>query len=418
MVVVGGGLAGLAAAARLAKTGRRVVLYERGDALGGTWAPVALGPSGALVDAAPAVIGFPAPWRDLFRKSGRPLEVELARAGYALVPAAAPRLAFADGSELVLPADRGGQYDALVRACGLAPAARWRDLLDGLDEVWQALRPRGFEVEREAKTLTATARRRLWYRHNVADLAERVAHPRLRALVRSVAYRQGSSPERAPALAAVGLALDRRFGRWQIQAQKPDRGDDGRSSVLTEALVDRLALRRVDVRTGVEVAGIEHERGGDLVVAGADGARPAAAVVLAVDPWQAVRLVRPGANGLVSLRGLRPAAAPQVTHHLCAPPTQPGETVALDDDGVPVLTYRWRSGRLGVTSTHDYHQTTRRPAYGVDGRGFRRWLRRPGPHTAVPQVYYAGPASPAGPDAAPVLLSAALAVYAVAGRPR
>ena len=418
VVVVGGGLAGLAAAARLAKTGRRVVLYERGDALGGAWAPAALGPSGVLVDAAPAVIGFPAPWRDLFRKSGRPLEAELARDGYALVPAAPPRLAFADGCELVLPADRGEQYEALVRSCGPAPAARWRDLLDGLDEVWQALRPRGFEAELEAKTLTAAARRRLWHRHSVADLGERVAHPRLRALVRSAAYRQGTSPERAPALTAVGLALDRRFGRWQIQAREPGRGDDGRSSVLTRALVDRLILRGVDVRIGVEVVGIERERDGGLVVGGTDGPRPASAVVLTVDPWEVVRLVRPGVRGLVSLRGLRPASAPQVSHHLCAAPTRPEQTVALDGDGVPVLTYRWRSGRVGVASTHDYRRPSRRPAYGLDVRGFRGWLARPGPDTAMPQVYYAGPASPAGPDAAPVLLSAALAVYAVAGRPR
>ena len=81
--MVGGGLAGMAAAARLAKSGYPVELHERSDRLGGRWAASAL-PSGPLVDAAPAVLGFPAPWRDLFRKSGRPLEAELARQGYAL----------------------------------------------------------------------------------------------------------------------------------------------------------------------------------------------------------------------------------------------------------------------------------------------------------------------------------------------
>ena len=80
VVVIGGGLAGLAAAARLAKAGHRVELYERSETLGGSWAPYRLA-SGVMVDDAPSIIGFPAPWRDLFRKSGRPLEAELARMG-------------------------------------------------------------------------------------------------------------------------------------------------------------------------------------------------------------------------------------------------------------------------------------------------------------------------------------------------
>ena len=71
VIVVGGDLAGLAAAARLAKAGHLVELYERSDTLGGTWAPYRL-LSGHLINNAPPIIGFPAPWRDLFRKSGRP----------------------------------------------------------------------------------------------------------------------------------------------------------------------------------------------------------------------------------------------------------------------------------------------------------------------------------------------------------
>jgi cation diffusion facilitator CzcD-associated flavoprotein CzcO len=38
VIVIGGSLAGLAAAARLAKAGHAVELYERSDELGGTWA--------------------------------------------------------------------------------------------------------------------------------------------------------------------------------------------------------------------------------------------------------------------------------------------------------------------------------------------------------------------------------------------
>ena len=40
VIVIGGGLAGLAAAARVAKAGHLVELYERSDTLGGSWAPI------------------------------------------------------------------------------------------------------------------------------------------------------------------------------------------------------------------------------------------------------------------------------------------------------------------------------------------------------------------------------------------
>src|SRR5215210_5221956 len=132
VVVIGGSLAGLAAAARLAKAGHRVELFERADQLGGRWSARPLGTGPVMVDDAPAVIGFPAPWRDLFRKSGRPLEAELGRLGYALVPAPSAVLVFPDGSELTWPADRGGQHSALTTAYGRAVAAAWQDFVDRL----------------------------------------------------------------------------------------------------------------------------------------------------------------------------------------------------------------------------------------------------------------------------------------------
>src|SRR5215212_5064559 len=160
VIVIGGGLAGLAAAARLAKAGHAVELYEQSDRLGGSWAPYEL-ESGITVDDAPSVVGFPAPWRDLFRKSGRPLEAELARQGYALSPAEPAVVVFADGTELVWPADRGAQHSALRAVYGNAAAARWQDLVDRLDRVWQTLRPLGWEAERQEAGLTRAVRRDL-----------------------------------------------------------------------------------------------------------------------------------------------------------------------------------------------------------------------------------------------------------------
>ncbi|HET9647174.1 MAG TPA: NAD(P)-binding protein, partial [Microlunatus sp.] len=177
VVVIGGGLAGLAAAARLAKQRHSVELFEQGDQLGGAWAPRQLGPT--TVDDAPAVIGFPAPWRDLFRKSGRPLETELTRCGRTLEPASPPRYVFADGTSLALPTERGEQHEALAAAYGVTVAAAWRDLLDDLDPTWQALRPLGIEQQLSDRRQAARAARGLRPKGTVADLAARAPHPQL-----------------------------------------------------------------------------------------------------------------------------------------------------------------------------------------------------------------------------------------------
>ena len=74
-MVIGGGYGGMASAARLAKLGHQVTLVEASDRLGGALVPVTQ--DGFTWDGGPAYTLLPAVMRDLFRKSGRPLEREL-----------------------------------------------------------------------------------------------------------------------------------------------------------------------------------------------------------------------------------------------------------------------------------------------------------------------------------------------------
>jgi phytoene dehydrogenase-like protein len=421
VIVIGGGLAGLAAAARLAKAGHAVELYEQSDSLGGTWAPYQL-ESGVTVDDAPSIIGFPAPWRDLFRKSGRPLEAELARMGYALAPAEPARLIFADGAELTLPADRGGQYSALADAYGRSVAERWQQLIDRFGEVWQTLRGLGFEAElRNRRQLNRRARRTLFgpgrFRRGltVADLASSIDHQHLRALIRSMAYRTGSRPEHTPAFAAVELYLVRTFGRWQVQPLEGDaRLDVGRSSVLVEALTARLALRKVTLHLSCRIEGVTVRNRRAIAVVASDGERAAAAVVATCDPWQTFNTLMPLAAPRTRgrLRELSPAAAPTITHEQVTIPTAPvTETVTLTETGVPTVTYLRQAADSGIRTVQDCKQMFPRRAYGVAWNGFRSWLRRPPVTTEVAGLYTAGPFSPAGASASSVVLSAALAAY-------
>ena len=417
IVVVGGGPAGMATAARLAKAGHAVSLFEREDALGGRWRATAE-PGVGLVDQVPAVLPFPAPWRDLFRKSGRPLEAELARTGHELVAAPPTRYRFADGSELELPAERGGQYSALVGAYGPVAAARWRDLLDALDDVWQVLRPLGLEQELTGRaSLPRTVRQRLWARRSLAWLAAGLEEPHLTALLRSLAHRHGSVPERTPAWVAVDAAVSRTFGHWHVRAADGRHPEDtGRSSVLTETLAGRLATRRVQVQLAAPVRELQVRSGRVIGVRTDDGLHPADAVVVTTDPWHLVDELLPRPLGRPLRRAahrLQPAGAPTVSHARSAEPAaEVTETVELSATGVPVVTYRRPVPGGSVTSRHDHARPVPTPGAGVAWQGFRRWTDRPPVRTAVPGLLTAGPSSPGGGGPSQVILSAALAAAA------
>jgi UDP-galactopyranose mutase len=412
VVVVGGSIAGMAAAARLAKLGHPVQLFEARDRLGGSWA--AYKQEGVPVDDAPSVLHFPAPWRDLFRKSGRPLEAELARTKVALTPAEPARYVFGDGSELVLPSERGDQYYALADAYGAAVASRWRDLVDDLVQVWQTLRPLGLEGELRDRGQLAPHRATLRARQSISQLADDLAEPHLAALVRSVAFRLGSHPDRTPAWCAVELAVQRTFGRWCITSAQP--GQTGRSSVLVEALASRLALRKVAVQLGASVTRIDTAAPRGAVVTLADGTSVlAAAVVCTVDPWQTYTelLGPPGWRTRRTMRHWEPASAPHVAHHLVDERTATvSETVALTGDGCPTITYARPSGDLTLRSVHDYADPTPRRSAGLAWHGFNSWLDRPPVSTETPGLFLAGPFSRAGAAASAVVLSGALASYA------
>ncbi|GAA2724643.1 phytoene desaturase family protein [Cellulomonas aerilata] len=72
VVVVGGGIGGLAASALLARAGHRVTLLEGSSELGGKSRRVLLG--GERIDTGPSLVTFPAVWDELLRRldDGRP----------------------------------------------------------------------------------------------------------------------------------------------------------------------------------------------------------------------------------------------------------------------------------------------------------------------------------------------------------
>ena len=66
VVVVGGGISGLAAAALLGRAGHRVTLLEANDHLGGKSRRVVL--EGQRMDTGPSLVTFPGVWEELLRR--------------------------------------------------------------------------------------------------------------------------------------------------------------------------------------------------------------------------------------------------------------------------------------------------------------------------------------------------------------
>lgn len=423
-VVVGGSLAGIAAAGRLAKLGYAVTLLEREAALGGRYRGADVAVDGRVVraDALPGVLLLPAPWRDLFKKSGRTMEAELTRAGLALVPGPATAHRFADGTEFVLPSDRGDQHDNLSAAFGTPAANRWRDLVDELVDVWQALRPLGMETLNNP-TPTFAHSSALMPKQSVADLAERIEHPHLATLIRDIAWREGSDPANTPAWRACRLAVERTFGRW-ILIDSTTRAPRAMSELI-DVLTARLSTRKVTVRYACEVTDLTegvHLASGEHLLHGELGK-----AVCTINPWRYADLVRAPS----AARRLSPALAPAVTQRLVERPAGSEAVTEIVEHTEPGLhsappNVRWSreiDTGLALESRHDFTRAAPDPSFGLAWRAARRllpgrrrfaqWLAQPtGSGLAglpSPQPVLAGPWLRGGPHPEQSVLSGAIA---------
>lgn len=226
--VLGETLAGMAVAARLAKLRHQVTLVSDPAAESAAATPL------------PELLLIPAVWRDLFRKSGRPLEAELARVGLQLRSVPARSVPTSHGN-FELPTDRGEQYVVIKEAFGAEYATSWRDLLDGLSQIWQARRLFGMESELRPEHL-AEMSQSWWWNTTVAEVATAVDHRVLSPLVLATA--QDDDPEHSPAADTMWLAVERLFGLWQVtDADGTPVGNDAMVTALQTRLETRGVLR-------------------------------------------------------------------------------------------------------------------------------------------------------------------------------
>ena len=322
VVVVGGGLGGLAAAARLAAGGHAVTVCEQAPWIGGKlgW----YGRDGHGFDTGPSLVTLPQVLRDLFAATGAPLDdvLDLVR----LDPAT--RYRFPDGTWLDLPGRREEIPAALDAALGSGD--EWERFLARAERMW-AVTEQPFlrspldgaaTLARLARSASDVATVAPW--SSLRGLGSRyLQDPRLRMLLERYATYSGSDPRRAPAALATVPYVEQAFGSWYVR---------GGLRRLAEAVAERAAELGAELRTsspvgrvlveggravGVELAGGERIAA-DVVVSNADAAALYGDLLPTGAPVRraraALRRTTPSSSGFVLLLALR-GRTPGLAHH-------------------------------------------------------------------------------------------------------
>ncbi|HNI71230.1 MAG TPA: NAD(P)/FAD-dependent oxidoreductase, partial [Marmoricola sp.] len=296
VAIIGGGLGGMATAVRLAKLGHQVTLMEAADHLGGAVGFLRKGDF--AWDTGPNTTLLPAVLRDLFRKSGRPLERELE-----LVPCTPTRHVFYKKArklgEVDLPSGSRGDQIAALDQLEKGLGAQWATYTDAFADDWEALRKDFFErpwsANHLSKHTSALIRSRLSL-HKAVNRSLR--DERLRMLALQPAIMSGQDPRSLPAWMGLFSYLEQNFGRWKIV---------GGMGVLSEVLTERLATRGVQVQTGARVQDLIIRDHRAVGVRLSDQEIAADAVVCAIDP-RSLPALRPASSQTL------PAMPPLVCH--------------------------------------------------------------------------------------------------------
>ncbi|MGN6129491.1 MAG: phytoene desaturase family protein [Nocardioidaceae bacterium] len=405
VVVVGGGFGGTATAVRLAKLGHDVTLVERRDRVGG--AVGFLERDGFRWDTGPSSTALPAVVRDLFRKSGRPLERELE-----LVPVDPMREhRFEDGSVVALPSgSRSAQLEAIDAGLATGLGRPWLDYVHGFADTWDLLRRAYLERPFDPTLLDRPTRALLESRATLhKQVRKALPNDRLRRMALAPAVLEGHDPRNVPAWLGMVHYLEQNFGRWTVPAG---------FGALAAALAKRLGERKVEVLLGTTARDLVLRDGRPVAVRTDAGDLDAEIVVCAVDPRRL-----PVLAGYVERT--MPALPPTVTHLGLAGevPSLPAEVVLHGDStlvvrtrgGAPAGAAAWtvlgrgrqsedvlvdlaRRGldvrdRVQVRvdlSPRDLVETWGGSPYGVAWQGRATLRHKLGTETPVPGVYCAG----------------------------
>ncbi|MDQ3313375.1 MAG: phytoene desaturase family protein [Verrucomicrobiota bacterium] len=328
LAIIGGGLGGLAAACTLAARGRRVILFETNDWLGGKAAVLA--EQGFRFDMGPTILTIPSVLRRIFAEAGRTLEsaldlirldpqwrsffadgttldlVENTEAMCAKLDAFSPRTRSSVGYRRLM--DLSARQDAISRRWFFnKPIGSLRDMFD-LRSTFEPGTLRDVLAMRMGSTVASTMR-------------AHAPDPRVAQMLDHFVQYVGSAPDQSPAILCGIAHMQTDEGVWY------PRGGTGAVPRALVALAEELGVevragcgvRRIIADDGV-VSGIETDTGETVrcaaVVSNRDTVRTHREL-LSGKPARAFarrRRYEPACSGVVLYLGLRKAYE-HLLHH-------------------------------------------------------------------------------------------------------
>ena len=275
--VVGAGIGGMSAAARLAKQGHQVTVFENSDQSGGKCRTEWFGDY--AFDTGPSLLTLPAVFRDLFLKTGKRIEhvLDISPVDPAF------NYNFADGSKVTFPnLSNPKTYLEIEKSFGISASQSWRQIIERSEKMWEASRDSFIESELTS-IWPLLLRKNLINQINqispftsLRSLSEKLnLDPHLKMIIDRYATYTGSDPRSAPAVLLTIAFVESTFGAWHIKGgigqlsvaleqRCRDLGVDFQfKSLVTKILVERDKVEGVVLSDGKVVKS-------DLVVSNSD----------------------------------------------------------------------------------------------------------------------------------------------------
>lgn len=274
IIVIGAGVGGMTAAARLAKQGHKVEIFEASDRTGGKCRTEWIGDY--AFDVGPSLLTLPAIYKDFFIKTGprfeKVLEIQ------AVDPAF--RYTFDDGKTVDFAnVDLPKTCAAIDASLGVQAGNAWHSIMQRAEIMWDISRIPFVQSELPSIFKLATS----------ADLIRNIRHiaphqslrkvttryttnPYLQKIIDRYATYTGSDPRLAPAVLLTIAFIESTFGAWHIT---------GGIGKLSEALADRCHLLEIPIHLNSPITEITTHANAVTGVRTVDGRHIPAEIVVA-----------------------------------------------------------------------------------------------------------------------------------------
>lgn len=322
IAIVGAGIGGLCTAARLAKAGHSVTIFEASHRTGGKCRTEWIGRY--AFDTGPSLLTLPAVYRDFFQRTGdvmgRILELEEVNPSF--------DYRFHDGKSVKFAnLSRKKTLRSIEESLGKDAAAEWDRVMVQAEAMWDVSREPFIESELKSAASLLKRPRLLKDLKTIAPWKSLrgigINNPYLAKIMDRYATYSGSDPRLAPAVLSTIAFVEEAFGAWHIK---------GGVGTLSEKITERCEKLGVKINlnsyvqeiilsggrvTGVMVNG--HKETFDRVVANADALFVYEKLLAPTNKVVKIRKQlakqEPSLAGFSLLLGLKPSDSEPLAHH-------------------------------------------------------------------------------------------------------